>query len=268
MMLGYSTMGAPELSLDQCGALAAEFGLDFLELRALEGSIDLPRLFKERAPIPTQIPLRILGSSLRLTEASSADAKAFYGYAELAHRLHIPYLRVFGGGRVEDGLSSGQLAHAAECVDRVRSEMRDRRWNVEILLETHDAFSLPQACLDLNGLLSEPLNLLWDSHHTWRYGRETPAETWEKIGPLVRHVHYKDSVMEGLQLRHVLPGKGKFPHAALFDLLHTQDYLGGVSLEWEKLWHPEMPSLRDALRDFVRIAGRANTASVPVSNES
>jgi len=263
MMLGYSTMGASELSLEQCGALAAEFGLDFLELRALEGSTDLPRLFNERTPKPSQTPLRILGSSLRLTEAASADAEAFYGYAELAHRLRIPYLRVFGGGRVEDGLSDGQLAHAARWVERVRDEMRARGWTSEIILETHDAFSLPQACMDLNERLSEPLNLLWDSHHTWRYGCETPAQTWEKIGPLVRHLHYKDSVMEGQQLRYVLPGKGDFPHAALFDLLNTQGYRGGVSLEWEKLWHPEMPPLRDALREFVRIAGKAQQGTGP-----
>ena len=259
MRLGYSTLGAPEFSLAQCEALAGEFGLDFLELRALEGHTDLPALFEERAAEPVRIALRMLGSSLRLTEASSADVEAFYGYAALAHRLHIPYLRVFGGGRVGDGVSAAQLARAAECVERVRGEMRARGWKGEILLETHDAFSIPEACLELNRRISKPLNLLWDSHHTWRFGGETPAETWRKIGPLVRHVHYKDSVAEGRQLRYVLPGDGEFPHAALFEVLHTHAYLGGVSLEWEKLWHPELPPLRDALESFARIAGRNAT---------
>ena len=45
---------------------------------------------------------------------------------------------------------------------------------------------------------------------------------------------------------YVLPGDGEFPVAPLMEQLR-KDYADVVSLEWEKFWHPYLPSLEDAL---------------------
>jgi sugar phosphate isomerase/epimerase len=99
-------------------------------------------------------------------------------------------------------------------------------------------------------LLPEPLLLIWDSHHTWRYGGETPAETWGLLGRWVRHVHLKDS-LDKLSERHpftyVLPGDGQMPMAEVMSCLRESGFDGFVSLEWERLWHLYLPPLRDAL---------------------
>ena len=64
------------------------------------------------------------------------------------------------------------------------------------------------------------------------------------------HVHVKDSV--GIpSARHpftyVLPGDGGFPIAPVLAALRADHFAGAVSLEWEKQWHPYLPSLDEAL---------------------
>ena len=117
----------------------------------------------------------------------------------------------------------------------------------------------------LNKLLKEPLRILWDSHHTWRDGGESPAETWRMIGPLVRHIHFSDSrLRKSPKSGHevVMVGTGDYPVDAFRRLLSDVDYPYGVSLEWEKLWHPELPDIRLALNEFLRLlAGEERISS-------
>ena len=92
--------------------------------------------------------------------------------------------------------------------------------------------------------------ILWDAHHTWKKGGEDPLVTWRAIRASVVHVHVKDSVSVP-SARHpftyVLPGAGEFPMAPLRAELRAAGFAGPVSLEWERLWHPYLPSLDAAL---------------------
>lgn len=240
-------MGQPELSFEAFEALAAEFRMDFLELRSLEGSLDLPGYFQRRGTAAPVIPVRLLASSLQLATAAPADIEEFFRFGELAKRLGTPYVRVFGGGSFGDPVTDEMLGLAAETVEKLRVRIREEAWDFEILIETHSAFSSSRHCVALNRLLGEPLGVLWDSHHTWKLAGEDMAESWKLLGPWVRHVHYKDSRTTDGRNHLVLPGCGEFPGSALLEMLKREGYGGGVSLEWEKLWHAELPPLRDAL---------------------
>jgi len=254
MIFGFSSMGQPELSLEQCADLAKKFALDFLELRVLENTLDLPAYFQSKEIPSVSVPVRILGSSLRLADAQESDLAEFFQFAELAQRLKVPYIRVFGSkGREGDEVSFEKFQKAASVVNLIRERARENGWSFEILMETHSAFSLPEYSQKLNELLPEPLCLIWDSYHTWKFTGEQPAETWAKIGDWVRHVHYKDSRMVGETPQYVLPGEGEFPTSALFDLLRERRYEAGVSLEWEKLWHKELQPLEEALEKFAQV---------------
>jgi len=257
MKFGYSTLGAPEYSFAQCNDLAVANGLDFLEVRSLGGSLDMPGYFASH-PVPEgHRPVRILGSSLTLTVASEADIEAFYGFMRLAQNLDVPYLRIFGGGEFSEALDPAKLQHAASVVRRIREMARAEGWTAQPLLEMHDAFSNSERCQRLNALLDEPLALLWDSHHTWRIGGESLSETWQAVSPLIRHIHYKDSRANGEGFDYVLPGDGEFPSQDLFSLLKAQGYTGGVSLEWELMWHRELAPLEVAMPKFVSVLREA-----------
>ena len=117
------------------------------------------------------------------------------------------------------------------------------------MIETHDSLWTAAAVGRLLTVVPD-VAILWDSHHTWKKGGEDPVATWRAIRTRVVHVHVKDSV-DVPSARHpftyVLPGDGGFPIAPLLAALRGEGYAGLVSLEWERMWHPYLPPLDDAL---------------------
>ncbi len=251
-------MGAPQLGLAELSRLGRAFSLDFLELRTVAGSTDLPGLFARGIPHDDRLPVRVVASDLRLLDCDESQIENFLRYAAVADQFGAPYVRVFGGGEIDRMVTEGDLARVGAVLAGCRTEMKRRGLRGEILLETHFAFSSARVCRRLNEWLDEPVSILWDSHHTWRRCGEAPAEAWSLIGPWVRHVHYKDSRMEPGGKgdgRYVPPGQGEFPSRELMELLRAENFEEGLSLEWEKLWHPELPDLSEVLPHFMKIAG-------------
>ena len=252
-------MGCPEASLAEACSLASEYFIPAIELRSLGNTIELPGLFAASGWTSTttreickqnHVQLAAAGSSFKLVSADPAERAALAEFCSWASTLGIPYVRTFGGGKWGTPLTTDDYQQAVRNVEWWLAEKSARGWNLELLLETHDAFAASEPCLRLNELLAAPLNLIWDSHHTWRYGGEPPADTWQRIGKFVRHVHFKDSV-DRPSARHpytyVLCGEGQMPLAETMHLLRAHKFTGAVSLEWEKLWHPYMPPLSVAL---------------------
>ena len=64
-----------------------------------------------------------------------------------------------------------------------------------------------------------------------RYFAESPVDTWENIGPYVRHVHIKDSVMTGAGMQYKMLGYGDLPIAEALSILKSNGFDGFVSLE-------------------------------------
>lgn len=271
----FSTLGCVELSFPEIFSLAGAFHIPGIELRGISGRMDMPRYCAESGLTPERIQsicrqhqtrLIVAGSSVKLVGATENDREELLSFGEWAEQLGIPYVRVFGGGTWGKPLTDEQYLHSVELVNWWRSEKKTRRWAVDLLLETHDAFSASEPCLNLNQRLDQPLGLIWDSHHTWRIGGESPEFTWKQIGAFVRHVQVKDSV-DRPSARHpytyVLPGDGQMPLREVMALLEKAGFDGFVSLEWERHWHSYLPPLNDALR---RLAERnwfcdATTAS-------
>ena len=119
------------------------------------------------------------------------------------------------------------------------------------MIETHDVLlDAEKINRFVAAMPDRSVRLLWDAHHTWRKGVEHPSVTWPAVKPHVVHVHVKDSVGGPggpLRFQYVLPGAGEFPMKLLRTTL-AAEFTGTVSLEWEKLWHPELAPLDDALR--------------------
>lgn len=144
---------------------------------------------------------------------------------------------------------------------------------IQILLETHGDFSASAPCIQVMELANHPyVGLVWDTHHPWRFHQEPLAETWKRLRHWTRHTHWKDSVTlperpstnevsnaatAASQLmtghRHadyVLFGGGEFPARECLQLLLDDGYAGWHSLEWEKMWHPELMNPEIALPLF------------------
>jgi sugar phosphate isomerase/epimerase len=124
-----------------------------------------------------------------------------------------------------------------------------RGWKVDLMVETHDTL-MTAAALGRFAAAAPGTAILWDTHHTWKRGGESPADTWRQARAQIVHLHVKDSVSVPSARNpytYVLPGCGEFPMAALRRALGA-DFTGVVSFEWEKMWEPELPTLDQALQ--------------------
>lgn len=258
MLRCFSSLGCPEFSLAEVLALATSHHIPAVELRALGGGTDLPAHFTalfgspaafadRRQSQPAGVRIAALNASLHLVGATPADRDQLLALAAWAEAMGIAWLRVFDGGRTA---SDAEITEAGSTL-RWWRELRHRHgWKVDLMVETHDA--LVTAALIQRFVAAAPgTKILWDAHHTWRKGREDPLVTWPAIRAHVVHVHVKDSIGEP-SARHpftyVLPGDGEFPQTALRARLRSDGYAGYVSLEWERLWHPYLPPLAEALQ--------------------
>ena len=82
---------------------------------------------------------------------------------------------------------------------------------------------------------------------------EPPRTTAARLGPYLRHVHFKDSVLEGGKTVPRLIGRGDLPLEQVIAALRSIDYNGWICLETEKRWHPDTaPEPEESLPQFVR----------------
>lgn len=252
----FSSLGCPEFSLDATLALAGRHGVPAVELRALEGTVELAEYFTREFGSPDALAARLSGSevriaafnaSLHLVGATAVEREQLVAFGPWADALGVRWLRVFDGGKVAN---AAEIFEAAETVRWWRGLRRARGLQTDIMIETHDSLFTAGAIKRFLAAVPDAA-MLWDSHHMWRKGGEDPVATWRAIRPRVVHVHVKDSIAVP-SARHpftyVLPGDGGFPIAPLLAVLRADGFAGPVSLEWEKLWHPYLPPLEDALR--------------------
>jgi sugar phosphate isomerase/epimerase len=226
-----------------------------MELRALGSTIDLPGYFAAQFGSPAALATKLGGdarpivafdTSLKLIGSTPAEREKFLEFLPWAEALGVPRLRVFDGG---SALTDDALAEAAETVRWWQALRRERGWRADLMVETHDTL-FSAAAIRRFALAAPGCAVLWDSHHTWLKGGEDPLVTWPAIRDLVVHVHVKDSINVP-SARHawtyVLPGAGRFPIEPLLAVLRADCFSGPVSLEWERMWHPYLPSLDEAL---------------------
>lgn len=246
----FSTLGCPDLSLDAVLALARAHGYDGVEVRALDGSLDLPEILQRNHGTPAALaakkpglvpPVVALDASMRLIDPAPQDRNDLLALATWAESLGVRFIRVFDGGKAAD---AAEFARAAETLRWWRDERQRHGWQVDLMVETHDSLFTADAILRFVQALPG-IKILWDSHHTWKQGGEMPLDTWRKIRAHVVHVHVKDSVSrpdDKLPYTYVPPGEGEFPATELLATLH-REFDGVVSVEWERYWHPALAPL-------------------------
>jgi len=257
----FSTLGLPAGSIDDAIAMAAAHGLEDVELRALGGTVDLPGHFAATAGSPAALAGRLrnspagivsLDTSLHLIGTTEAERVKFLEFLPWAEALGVRWLRVFDGGKTAD---AAELQDAAATVRWWCELRRQNGWRADIMVETHDALTSTAAILRFVAAVPGTA-VLWDAFNTWLRSGEDPAATWRAIRPEVVHVHVKDAIRvprDRHPFTYVLPGTGEFPMGTLAPLLRAE-FKGTVSLEWEKLWHPYMPRIDEALRSAAALA--------------
>jgi sugar phosphate isomerase/epimerase len=267
--ISYSTLGCPKWPWSRILEQASALGYAAVELRGIEGEMDLtkrPEFVGTRLAQTTRdlaarnIRISDLGASSRMHEAEpkvrAAQLDEGRRFLDLAYRLGVPYVRVFG-----DKVPPGEARQPV--IERVIDGLRTlgehaKGSGVAVILESHGDFTDGASLLEiLEGAALPNVALLWDAHHTCVASKEAPAATFKLVGSYVRHTHLKDSRPEGSGVRYVLTGSGTVPVRETVAVLAKGGYRGYYGFEWEKAWHPEIEEPEVAFPHYAEFMRRA-----------
>lgn len=271
--LAFTTLACPDWSWERAVQRAVEYGYQGLELRGVEGEMDLTKavpftasrlLATKRELKERGLAIPCLDTSCRFDQAVEFDNSIDEGkrHIDLAGELEAPSIRVFGD-RIPNSQSREKIIE--QVVEGLLALAQHAEGTgVQVLLESHNDFARLQNLLDVMRAVHHPhVGVLWDVHHPYRFFSEPLADTYEKLKDRIRHVHLKDSVSVDGGVRYCLLGQGVVPVSEVLQLLASGGYDGWIAFEWEKRWHPEIEEPEVALPDFIRVvrAAEAELAS-------
>jgi sugar phosphate isomerase/epimerase len=257
LTLSINSIGVPGWDIHRLIQYAADNGVPYVEIRGLENQLDLLALpcLSDAASVAQiaqalkakQVKLLSLDLSHRVWDYSPAQDDELRRLADLADRLEASYLRFFPGGKVQDQADVKRLTDNASAIVRLLAGYR-----VEPLVETHDSLVKLDLLLAMQQAMDKPVGLLWDVVNMMNQGGADWRQTYAAIRPWIRYLHVKDSVIRDGKIEYRLMFEGELPMRELFEHLRAQPEMVVVSLEWEKLWHPELADGELAFGDFVR----------------
>jgi sugar phosphate isomerase/epimerase len=265
--ISFMTLGCPNWDLDTICARGQEFGFDGVDFRGYLDQIDitlLPEFTNRSAETHRKLQdagLTVSGISSSIwvcapekLEVNLEEARRTIAVAKAFDAVNI---RLFGGGDLEQYSHEELAKFGCECIFRILEldGAHDLKW----LFETHDNWvQAEHARLLLESIQEPAFGALWDMGHTWRVGREKPADSWAAIGSRVGYTHVKDAIYDpGSQLAmedgwyYVAPGTGELPLDESLALLKDAGYEGWYLFEHEKRWHPNLPEPEEIFPQFV-----------------
>jgi sugar phosphate isomerase/epimerase len=265
MRIAFSTIACPDYGPEAMAEAVHAYGYDGVELYAAEGGVLTPSRLAERLAgyrrALRAVPIVALNSFATLGAAGSeraAQAAALSQAVELASELRCPLVKTFGGEPAGPEGIADVAARAADVL--AHATARAERLGVTLAVETHDGFSCGR---DLAQLLAGAPGAaaLWDVHHPVRM-REPPEATDAAIGARVAHVHVKDAApsADGTSWTLVPLGEGALPFRDVLRLLAGRGFTGAVSVDYEKLWHPELAAPEESLPQHARVLREAIAA--------
>ncbi len=263
MKLAFSTLGCPQWGLKKIAEAARTYGYSGIELRALEGSLNLLDCPELQPTVAEQTRSFFNDQGLAICSVDTSCAfhdmdesrrrqniETAVRYGELAARLGAPLIRVFPN---EVPAGASREATRDRIVDAL-SELAERILEgVRVGLETHGDFAAGRATADIVRRVNHPnLAIIWDAANSFA-ADEAIAASAQAVAPYLAHVHLRDAKPqdEGRDWLPTLTGQGQVPLAEILGTLREMNYEGYVSFEWEKYWHPKIAEPEVALPDFI-----------------
>src|SRR5215203_1254803 len=262
MKLAFSTLGCPDWELPEIIAAAKRCGYGGIELRALEGSLDLLSRAEFAASelartkdyfdqegieiccVDTSCTFHSPDASERAKQVDVALA-----HAELAGKLRAPLIRVFPD-KIEAGAQRDETRDwIAECLHAIAERMPH---DVDVGLETHGDFARAGAAAEIVKLADHPrVKLIWDVANSVAAG-DTIEQAGRVVESYLAHIHLRDAkpVAGSEHWLPVLAGHGRVSFARALAAIRELNYDGYISFEWEKYWHPEIEAPDIAFPDF------------------
>ncbi|MGI6174667.1 MAG: sugar phosphate isomerase/epimerase family protein [Christensenellales bacterium] len=257
MKLSFSTLGCPDWKWGDILAAAKDLEYDGIEVRGVNDQLYVPRIFagreetvkEELTRLNLEMPCITSAIDLHNLNNRANNLKAGQEYVDCALSVGTKYIRVLGDYHPEprQDVDAGLVKEVAAQIGAYAREK-----GVVILIETNGYFANTERLARLLEEIGNPaVAALWDMHHPYRFMGEPPQATVENLKGYIKHVHLKDSVMEGDQVRYRMMGAGDMPIEACVTALTDTGYDGYYSLEWTKRWNLALEEPGIAFANFV-----------------
>ncbi|MCQ2506323.1 MAG: AMP-binding protein [Lachnospiraceae bacterium] len=277
MKISFSTLGCPDFSWTDIYVMAKDFGFDGIEIRGLGNDIfaynagpfkekNIAETKKNLEKLGLEIPCFSSGTCLRDKGNDEKVIEEVIEYCVLAEKLGTKYIRVLG-----DLVAAPTVEVDDEQVKSILKKLAPiaERHDVVLLVETNGAYADTKRLAKLlKEIDSEYVQALWDIHHPLRFFNESPKETIENLGSLIKYVHVKDSVMNNGNVEYKLMGEGDLPLKEAFNALREMGYDGFITLEWVKRWAENrcdasivFPHFAHYMRDYMQKPNNTNLIS-------
>lgn len=252
-LLSFSTLGCPKWTFEQIIRCAAENGYQGIEIRGLQGQLDLPKCPEFSTPERIAATLRLvedhqlqivnLGASAQMHHADPVKRKMQMDEAkrfiDLAGRLRCPHIRVFPDDLPKDQDENTTIDLIIDGLVELGNYVRGS--GVSVLLESHGKVVRSDLLLRIMQGANHPqVGLVWDVFNIWSVTKEPPKKVFRTLRKYIAHVHIKDATFAGGKSRYVLLGQGEAPIRDAVRALSKGGFKGYYSFEWEKMWHPDI----------------------------
>lgn len=276
MKIAFSTVGCPELSLDQVARSAADWGYQGVELRVspdgvaatpvasdpmlAEGTV-MHDLFEDAGvdlvSLATGVRFDkavwppVIGRLFQSEEIGVPETKAA---VQQAARSGAFFVRVFGHQLPGGEPRAWGVRRVAERLALAAQTARNT--SVRLLIENSGSFTRSYELAKLHGLVSSPyLSMSYNPVPAWMAG-EDPVEASLALMDNLSVVKVGDVGEDG---RPAPLGEGRLPIERFVRTLRDRGYRGWIVYEYPKLWRPELgetgPVLREAAERLYAWAG-------------
>ena len=262
MKYSFSTLGCPDLSMEEVIGFAQVLGYDGLEIRGIEGEMRADRIHAFRPGMQRETIHRMqdaglsfvcFGASTRFDNPETLEEYMDEGKAaiDISYAMGIPYVRVFGDNIPNDAEENRIISAVIEGEIKLCEYAKGS--GVGILQEVHGSFNrLDRVLRVLEGVNAANHGIVWDVAHSDKMVQDDYLSFYLPLKAKIHHVHFKDQIRSrNNQLCSC--GEGDIPLCRILHTLSDDGYPGYVSLEWEKKWHPELPSYESEFPHFLSL---------------
>lgn len=263
MKLAFTTLGSPDWSFSYTLNKAQKLGFDAIEIRGMEDKMLAQEIVQFLSEKQAQTKKEVANHHLNIcgfgTSVSFHDFNKFPQMLEegktsidVCKQMEIPWIRIFGDRIDSEEVRSEVIGNVIKGIRELCNYASGK--GVKILLEIHGNFNTVENVMEVvTGVKDCPeFGILWDIEHSDKIYGDDFIKFYSQIKPYIVHVHVKDHkrVNGGFQLCPV--GEGDIPIKAIAKALEADGYMGYMSLEWEKKWHPELSDAEVVYPEYVK----------------
>jgi len=265
-LLSFSTLGCPDWDFKQVVDFASTHDYQGIELRGIKRQLDFLQCEEFKTPENRKATVQMmkdkglkfvdLGSSANLhfpegpeRTKNLDEARRFI---DLAQEIECPFIRVFPNDFLKESEKNATMDLMAKGLLALAQYAEGS--NVSVLIESHgDLVHTDDLEKVLKAAEHKHAGMVWDIVNMWSVTKEPVGQVFERLRKYIRHIHIKDAKVSGSNVQYVFLGRGDGPIFEAIDLLAKSNYQGYFSFEWEKMWHPELPSSELALADYSQV---------------